>query len=247
MNPESPTALVTGASRGIGKAIAETLAAADYQVLLTYVSKEQEAQAVVQGITQRGGTAKAFRLDMADAASISAFFQNEVKDKFRLDVLVNNAGITKDNYLIRMKDEDFDRVIEVNLKGVFICMREAAKIMSKQRSGRIVNISSVVGQTGNPGQTNYCAAKAGVIGMTKAVAKELAGRGITVNAVAPGFIETDMTQNLPEDVRSQYLAGIPLKRFGHAQDVAEAVAFLASNKAAYITGQVLAVNGGMYC
>jgi 3-oxoacyl-[acyl-carrier protein] reductase len=241
------TALVTGASRGIGKCIAETLAAAGWPVLLTYASKAAEAEAVVQGIRAAGGHASAFQLDIADSAAVAAFFQNEIRDKVRLEVLVNNAGITRDGFLVRMKDEDFDKVIEVNLKGVFACMREAAKLMSKQRSGRIVNIGSVVGQMGNAGQINYSAAKAGIIGMTKSAAKELASRKVTVNCVAPGFIETDMTRALPESVREQYLANIPLGRFGSAQDVADAAAFLVSDKAAYITGQVLAVNGGLYC
>ena len=162
-------------------------------------------------------------------------------------MLVNNAGITKDGFLVRMKDDDFDRVITINLRGAFICTREAAKIMTKARHGRIVNISSVVGQMGNAGQANYSAAKAGLLGLTKSCAKELAARQITVNAVAPGFIETDMTAALSDDVRASYEAAIPLKRMGTAQEIADAVAFLASDKAAYITGQVLAVNGGMYC
>lgn len=164
-----------------------------------------------------------------------------------LEVLVNNAGITKDGLVLRMKDEDFDRVLGVNLRGAFVCLREAAKIMTRQRRGRIVNIASVVGQMGNAGQINYAAAKAGLIGVTKSAAKELAGRSITVNAVAPGFIETDMTAALSDEARQAYARAIPLGRLGTAQDVADAVAFLASDKAAYITGQVLAVNGGLYC
>ena len=240
-------ALVTGGSRGIGKCIAEVLAANGWQVYLTYSSKTAEAGAVVKGITDSGGQAEAFQLNVADPDAVSAFFRDHIKDKVQLGLLVNNAGITKDGFLIRMKDEDYDAVLDVNLRGAFFCLREAAKIMTKQRSGRIVNITSVVGQMGNAGQINYCSAKAGLIGMTKSAAKELAGRGVTVNAVAPGFIETDMTLALSEDVRAQYLDHIPLKRFGSPEDVAEAVAFLASDKAGYITGQVLAVNGGMYC
>ncbi len=162
-------------------------------------------------------------------------------------MLVNNAGITKDGFLVRMKDEDFDKVLAVNLRGAFVCTREAARIMSRNRKGRIINISSVVGQMGNAGQINYASAKAGLLGLTKSCAKELAARQITVNAVAPGFIETDMTANLNDAVRASYVESIPLKRMGEAHDVAEAVAFLASDRAAYITGQVLAVNGGMYC
>ena len=247
MSASIATALVTGGSRGIGKEIAATLAQRGYQVFLTYASKQAEAESVVQEIEASGGSARAFCLNVADSAAVAAFFTDEIKDKVRLEVLVNNAGITKDGFLIRMKDEDFDSVTEVNLRGSFLCMREAAKIMGKQRSGRIVNITSIVGQTGSAGQVNYAASKAGLIGMTKSAAKELAGRGITVNAIAPGFIETDMTAALPEDIRTEYLRNIPLKRFGSARDVAEAAAFLASDSAAYITGQVLAVNGGLYC
>lgn len=247
MNDLTPTALVTGASRGIGRAIAVTLGAAGLQVYLTYVSKPDEAVQTVSAIEQNGGRARAFRLDVADASAVAAFFQDEIKDKVSLEVLVNNAGITKDGLVLRMKDEDFDRVLGVNLRGAFVCLREAAKIMTRQRRGRIVNISSVVGQMGNAGQINYAAAKAGLIGMTKSAAKELASRSITVNAVAPGFIETDMTAALSDEARQAYVAAIPLGRLGTAQDVADAVAFLASDKAAYITGQVLAVNGGMYC
>ena len=247
MSALTPTALVTGGSRGIGRAIAVTLAAAGLQVYLTYVSKPDEAEQTVSAIEQAGGTARAFRVDVADAASVAAFFQDEIKDKVSLEVLVNNAGITKDGLVLRMKDEDFDRVLGVNLRGAFVCLREAAKIMTRQRRGRIVNIASVVGQMGNAGQINYAAAKAGLIGVTKSAAKELAGRSITVNAVAPGFIETDMTAALSDEARQAYARAIPLGRLGTAQDVADAVAFLASDKAAYITGQVLAVNGGLYC
>lgn len=243
----TPTALVTGGSRGIGKAVALTLAHAGWQIYLTYVSKPSEAEAVVHEITTNGGQATAFPLNVGDAAAITAFFAEHIKDKVDLSVLVNNAGITKDGFLVRMKDDDFDAVLNVNLRGAFLCMREAAKIMSRQRHGRIVNISSVVGQMGNACQVNYAAAKAGILGITKSAAKELASRNITVNAVAPGFIETDMTATLPDEVKKSYAEAIPLQKLGTAQDVAEAVAFLASDKAGYITGQVLAVNGGMYC
>ncbi len=241
------TALVTGGSRGLGAEIAKNLAAKGFQVYLTYVSKAAEAQAVVDEIAAAGGKAVAFCLDVSDTSAVSAFFQSEIRDKVSLDALVNNAGITKDGLILRMKDEDWDKVLGINLRGAFACLREAAKIMSKQRKGRIINIASVVGQMGNPGQANYSAAKAGMIGLTKAAAKELASRDVTVNAVAPGFIETDMTAALGEEVRRQYMEHIPLGRFGKAEDVAETVAFLASPGAGYITGQVLAVNGGLYC
>ncbi len=247
MSDKIPTALVTGGSRGIGKAIAETLAADGFQVYLTYVSKPEQAQEVAAGIEAKGGKAKAFCLDVSDAEAIATFFAENIKDKVDLAAVVNNAGITKDGFLIRMKDADFDSVIGANLRGSFVVLRESAKIMSKQRHGSIVNISSVVGQEGNAGQVNYAASKAGMHGMTMAAAKELASRNITVNTVAPGFIETDMTAALPEDIRKSYENDIPLKRMGSVEDVAHAVAFLVSNKAKYITGQILAVNGGMYC
>ncbi len=249
MNQSSqlPAALVTGASRGIGKCTALALARDGFEVLLTYVSRPEEAMGVVAEIEKSGGRARAFKLDVGDGEAISSFFASEIKDKFDLAVLVNNAGITKDGLILRMKDSDFDDVIRVNLRGSFICLREAAKIMIKRRQGRIINISSVVGQMGNAGQANYSAAKAGLLGLTKSAAKELAGRGITVNAVTPGFVETDMTAALPADVLKAYLEAIPLKRAARPEDVAETVAFLASERAAYITGQVIAVNGGMYC
>lgn len=240
------TALVTGGSRGIGKATAEALARDGFQVFLTYVSKPEEAEAVAAGIVATGGKARAFRLDVGDATAVVDFFQTEIKDKVSLDVLVNNAGITKDGLILRMKDDDFARVLNVNLTGAFTCVREAAKIMSKQRRGRMVNITSVVGQMGNAGQINYCSAKAGLIGLTKSAAKELASRNITVNAVAPGYIETDMTAVLPEAARALFASQIPLGRAGSAEEVAAAVAFLASPSASYITGQILGVNGGMY-
>ncbi|MFC4678572.1 3-oxoacyl-[acyl-carrier-protein] reductase [Desulfovibrio legallii] len=244
---DAPTALVTGGSRGIGRAIARTLAREGFQVYLTYVSRPEEAEKTVEEIRSQGGQARAFGLDVSDGAAVADFFAAEIKDQVNLAVLVNNAGITRDVLLLRMKDEDFDRVLTVNLRGAFLCSREAAKIMSRARYGRIVNISSVVGQMGNVGQVNYAAAKAALLGLTKSCAKELAARQITVNAVAPGFIETDMTAALTDEVRADYVAAIPLRRMGRAEDVAEAVAFLASDKAAYITGQVLGVNGGMYC
>ncbi|OGR40050.1 MAG: 3-oxoacyl-[acyl-carrier-protein] reductase [Desulfovibrionales bacterium GWA2_65_9] len=239
-------ALVTGGSRGIGRACAERLAKDGFEVYLTFVSRPEEAEKVVAAITGDGGEAKAFRLDASNREAVTAFFSEEIKDKVTLEVLVNNAGITKDGLLIRMKDEDWDRVIQVNLTGAFACLREAAKIMVKQRRGRIVNISSVVGQMGNAGQANYVAAKAGLIGLTKSAARELAGRNITVNAITPGFIQTDMTAALPEAIISKMLENIPLGRLGGPEDIASAVSFLSGAGAGYVTGQVLAVNGGMY-
>lgn len=239
------TALVTGGSRGIGAAVAARLARDGFSVILTYVSKPDAAAAVAQAITAEGGCATALALDTADPAAVAAFFATHVKDT-DLHVLVNNAGITRDGLLVRMKDEDFEAVIRVNLIGTFTCLREAAKIMMKRRAGRIVNISSVVGQSGNAGQANYAAAKAGLVGLTKSAALELAPRGITVNAVAPGYVETDMTAGLSEAVKTSFAERIPLRRACSPAEIAAAVGYLASDDAAYVTGQVLGVNGGMY-
>ncbi len=246
MDTQEQTALVTGGSRGIGRAVAEALAFQGWQVFLTYVHQQDQAETVCRGIIDRGGKARALALDVGDRDAVSAFFQEHIKGKVRLGVLVNNAGLTKDGLLLRMKKNDWDSVLQVNLDGPFACLQEAAKVMVKQKMGRIITLSSVVGQSGNPGQTNYCAAKAGVIGMTKAAAQELGARNITVNAVAPGFIATDMTGELAAETRDAYLKKIPLGRFGKPEDVAEAVAWLASDRAGYITGQVIAVNGGLY-
>lgn len=239
-------ALITGGSRGIGRACAKRLAADGFEVWLTYVSKPEAAEAVVQEIEAAGGTARAIQLDSSDRAAVAEFFKTDIKGQAHLAVLVNNAGITRDGLLIRMKPEDWDKVLDINLSGAFTCLQEAAKIMARQRGGSIINISSVVGQMGNAGQANYVAAKAGLIGLTKAAARELAGRGVRVNAVAPGFIETDMTKDLPEKAVETMKAMIPLSRLGSPGDIAAAVSFLAGDGAGYITGQVLAVNGGMY-
>lgn len=246
MSELTKTALVTGGSRGIGKAVALALARQGYTIYLTYVSKPEAAAAVCDEIKALGGSSKAFVLDSGDREAIAAFFQNEIKDKVQLEVLVNNAGITKDGLLVRMKPEQWEQVLQINLSGVFYFLQEAAKIMMKQRSGRIVNIASVVGQSGNAGQANYVSAKAGVIGLTKTAALELASRNVTVNAVAPGFIVTDMTSGLLEGSEDVFLARIPMKRLGTAEDIAAAVSFLVSEGASYITGQVLSVNGGLY-
>lgn len=247
MDSETQVAVVTGGSRGIGRAIAETLAQAGHRIILTYVSRPAEAASVVETIQARGGEAAAFALDVSDEKAVVDFFSTEItRNAASLAVLVNNAGIVKDGPLLRMKNEAFRHVLDVNLCGAFYCSREAAKIMVRKRTGRIINIASVVGQMGNFGQANYSAAKAGLIGLTKTCARELAARNITVNAIAPGFIETDMTIGIDEALRASYLEQIPLKRLGSAQEVADAVAFLASDKAGYITGQVIAVNGGMY-
>jgi 3-oxoacyl-[acyl-carrier protein] reductase len=238
-------ALVTGASRGIGQAIALKLASEGIFVIATATS-ETGAEATVAAIVAAGGAALAVKLDVTDSTEVEALFKRIVAEHGRLDILVNNAGVTKDGLMMRMKDSDWDAVLDTNLKGAFICMREASKIMTKARFGRVVNISSVVGEMGNPGQANYCASKAGLFGLSKSAARELAKRNITVNAVAPGFIETDMTAVLPEKAREALLQNIPMERLGSAEDIANAVVFLVSPQASYITGQVLSVNGGMY-
>lgn len=238
-------ALVTGASRGIGQAISLKLAAEGVFVIATATS-EAGAEATVAAIVAQGGAAQAVRLDVTNSADVEALFKSIVSEHGRLDILVNNAGVTKDGLMMRMKDSDWDSVLDTNLKGSFICLREASKIMTKARYGRVVNISSVVGEMGNPGQANYCASKAGLFGLTKSAARELAKRNITVNAVAPGFIETDMTAVLPEKGREALLQNIPMEKLGSVDDVAFAVGFLVSPQAGYITGQILSVNGGMY-
>lgn len=238
-------ALVTGASRGIGKAIACKLAKEGAKVIINYNGSKEKAEAVKSQIEAEGGQAEVYQCDVSDYAACEAFIQTVIKEHGSLDILVNNAGITRDGLLMKMSEEDFDRVLETNLKGTFNTIRFASRQMLKQRSGRIINMSSVVGVSGNAGQANYAASKAGVIGLTKATARELASRGITVNAIAPGFIETDMTEVLSDKVKEASEAQIPLGHFGKPEDVANAAAFLASEEAAYITGQVLHVDGGM--
>lgn len=238
-------AVVTGASRGIGKAIAMKFAQLGATVVINYNGSAQKAEEVKQSIIADGGRAVIKQCNVADYDACEAFIK-EVIDQFgRIDILVNNAGITKDGLIMRMSEEDFTSVVDVNLKGTFHCIRFASRQMMKQRSGRIINMSSVVGISGNAGQINYAASKAGVIGMTKSAAKELASRGITVNAIAPGYIETDMTSVLSDKVKEETMKQIPLGRLGHTGDIAAAAAFLASDEAGYITGQVLAVDGGM--
>ncbi len=239
-------AVVTGGSRGIGRAIAIRLAQEGARVIVTYVHGEKAAYEVIGKIKAEGGEAYAYQFDVSDYEATQKAFEN-IFDKFgRVDYLINNAGITKDNLIMRMKEQDWDRVIEINLKGAFNCIKAVVRPMLKQKFGRVVNISSVVAFMGNIGQANYVASKAGLIGLTKALAKELAPKGITVNAVAPGFIETDMTAGLSDKIKGYMLEMIPLKRFGKPEEVAETVAFLVSDAAAYITGQVIHVNGGMY-
>ncbi|QGG48116.1 3-oxoacyl-[acyl-carrier-protein] reductase [Heliorestis convoluta] len=245
MGVDQRVALVTGASRGIGRAVAFQLAEEGYTVVVNFMGNEEKANEVVASITAKGGQAMAIQGNVSLLEDVETMAQ-EVMNRFgRIDVLVNNAGITRDNLLMRLKENDWDAVIDTNLKGVFLCSKVVAKIMMKQRQGRIINLTSVIGQVGNAGQSNYAAAKAGVIGFTKSLAKELASRNITVNAVAPGFIVTDMTDKLSTELRDSMIKSIPLARFGQPEDVANVVAFLASEQAAYITGQTINVDGGM--
>lgn len=238
-------ALVTGASRGIGRAIALRLAAEGCYVVINYNGSKEKAEEVQQEILQAGGQAHIYQCNVADFQACGEMFKDTISKMGHLDILVNNAGITKDGLLMGMSEEDFSKVVDTNLKGTFYCIRHAARTMIKQKKGRIINLSSIVGVSGNAGQANYAASKAGVIGLTKSAAKELASRGITVNAIAPGFICTDMTQVLPEQVKEKIWAQIPMGGFGNPQDVAAAAAFFASEEAGYITGQVLMVDGGM--
>ena len=239
------TALVSGGSRGIGRAICLELAQRGAAVAVNYNRSAAAAEAVVSEIEEMGGSAKAIQADVSDADQVTALFKAFRAEFGTVDILVNNAGMTRDNVIMLLKPDDFDAVVNTNLRSAWLCCKAASRVMMRQRSGVIVNISSVVGIAGNGGQSNYAASKAGIIGITKSLAKELAARGIRVNAVAPGFVETDMTADLGDDIREQAIAAIPLGRMGAPQDIASAVAFLASDEAAYITGQTLVVDGGM--
>lgn len=238
-------ALVTGASRGIGKAIALSFSREGAFVIINYNGNKEKAEEVKNEILKSGGKAETYHCNVAAAEEVKEMIYSIIKTYGKLDILVNNAGITKDGLIMKMSENDFDDVIDINLKGTFLCTKCAARQMMKQRSGRIINMSSVVGVMGNAGQVNYSASKAGIIGLTKSMAKEIGSRGVTVNAVAPGYIETDMTNELSESVKEKILEGVPLKRMGKPEDIAEACTFLASDKASYITGQVIGINGGM--
>ncbi|GGG12254.1 3-oxoacyl-[acyl-carrier-protein] reductase [Paenibacillus aceti] len=243
---DGQTALVTGASRGIGRSIALALAGAGANVAVNYAGNEAAAAKTVAEIEALGVKAYAVKGHVGDSEQFDAMVKGVLEAWSRIDILVNNAGITRDNLIMRMKEEEFDEVIATNLKGVFNGIKSVTRPMMKQRSGRIINISSVVGVLGNAGQANYVAAKAGVIGLTKSAARELASRNITVNCIAPGFIETDMTEQLPEEMRQSMLGSIPLARLGQPEEIAKVALFLASDSASYMTGQTLHVDGGMY-
>lgn len=242
---ENKVALVTGAGRGIGRAIAIALAEEGAEVIVNYNGSEERAKEVKQTIEESGGKASIYKCNVSDFEACETMIREIVKEHGHLDILVNNAGITKDGLIMKMREEDFDRVLNVNLKGTFNTIRHSARQMLKQRSGKIINISSVSGILGNVGQANYAASKAGVIGLTKTMARELGSRGITVNAIAPGFVDTEMTEVLSEEIRENACKQIILGRFGKPEDIANAAVFLASDKADYITGQVISVDGGM--
>jgi 3-oxoacyl-[acyl-carrier protein] reductase len=243
---ENKIVLVTGAGRGIGASIAKRFASEGAEVIVNYSGNDEAAQKTVDEITATGGQAQKYKCSVNDSESVKVMIDEIIKEFGRIDILVNNAGITKDGLMLRMTDEDFDRVIDVNLKGTFNCTKYVSKYMLKQKSGKIINISSVVGLSGNAGQVNYSASKAGIIGITKSAAKELSSRGITVNAVAPGYVDTDMTKVLSDNIRNEILKNIPLQRMGNVEDISNCVAFLASEDASYITGQVISVDGGMH-
>lgn len=242
---DNKVALVTGAGRGIGAAIAKDLAGEGAFVIVNYSGNDEAAQETVKAIESAGGCVEAYKCGVQDSDAVKKMTEYIIEKYKKIDILVNNAGITRDGLMLRMSDEDFDSVISVNLKGTFNCTKCVSRYMLKQRSGRIISISSVVGICGNAGQVNYSASKAGIIGLTKSAAKELAGRGITVNAVAPGYVDTDMTKVLSDGVKSEIMKAIPAGRMGRAQDISSAVLFLASEEAEYITGQVISVDGGM--
>jgi 3-oxoacyl-[acyl-carrier protein] reductase len=245
MKLEGKAALVTGASRGIGREIALELARQGANVAVNFAGSEAKANEVVDEIKALGRDAFTVQCDVSNAEQVAEMVKQTIDRFGKLDILVNNAGITKDNLLMRMKEQEWDDVININLKGVFLCTKAVTRQMMKQRNGRIINVASIVGVSGNPGQANYVAAKAGVIGLTKTTAKELASRNITVNAIAPGFITTDMTDKLTEEVKTEMLKQIPLARFGEPKDIAKVTAFLASEDSAYMTGQTLHIDGGM--
>lgn len=245
MDLTNKNAVVTGASRGIGKAIAHKLASQGANVAVVYAGNTQKAEETVAELQEMGVKAKAYCCDVSDFNAAKELIASVIEDFGGVDILVNNAGIVKDSLVLSMKEDDFDKVIEVNLKGTFNMIKNVYQHMMKKRKGRIINISSVVGINGNAGQANYCSAKAGIIGLTKSVAKELAARGVTVNAVAPGFIETDMTDALSDKAKDAILSGIPAKHIGKPEDIANAVAFLASDESGYITGEVIKVDGGL--
>jgi 3-oxoacyl-[acyl-carrier protein] reductase len=246
MSVEGKNALVTGGSRGIGRAVSIRLAAMGAHVIINYVSNPDAAKATEKIITDAGGTAEILPFNVSIATEVQSTIKQLIKDKGSLDILVNNAGITRDGLMARMKEDDWDAVLDTNLKGSFICAKAAVRSMMKKKWGRIVNISSVIGFAGNAGQVNYASAKAGMQGLTKSMAREFATRNITVNAVAPGFIETDMTGKLSEKVQEKVKGEIPLARFGLPEDIAGAVAYLVSKDGNYVTGQTIHVNGGMY-
>ena len=246
MDFKGKVALVTGSSRGIGKAIASDLALHGAHVVINYSTNADAANLVKDDIMSKGGSCEIRGFDVSSLDSVTEHVDDIIKEHDKLDFLVNNAGITRDTLLMRMKEEDWDAVINTNLKGVFNCSKAVSRYMIKHRGGSIVNITSVVGEMGNPGQSNYSATKAGIIGFTKSIARELASRGITVNCVAPGFIETDITDVLPDNVKEMYKQQIPLGRFGRPEDISHVVSFLLSEKASYITGEVVRVNGGLY-